>query len=72
HRSASIDELTCVIVNRWGIVVHEMTDVTDEWDGTDNSGSPCKDGTYFYTYRYVTDNGTVKEGQGNIRLVSGN
>ncbi|NOQ75160.1 MAG: T9SS type B sorting domain-containing protein [Crocinitomix sp.] len=68
--AASINEFNCVIVNRWGVVVHEMNAITDGWDGTDKSGSPCKDGTYFYTYKINTDDGTDISGQGTVQVVT--
>ncbi|MDA7804277.1 gliding motility-associated C-terminal domain-containing protein, partial [Crocinitomix sp.] len=70
-RASSITDFSCVIVNRWGIVVHEMDNITDAWDGTDKSGSPCNDGTYFYTYSATADDGTKLSGQGNVSLVGG-
>ena len=60
---------SCVIVNRWGTVVHEMTAVTDTWDGTDMSGSKCNDGVYFYNYTGSAENGTLFEGQGTLEIL---
>lgn len=71
-RSASIAEFYCVIVNRWGITVGELNDVTDGWDGTDMNGDLCKDGVYFYTYTGVSDNSTDIKGQGIVQMVGGN
>lgn len=64
----SISEFECVIVNRWGIKVGEINDISDGWDGTDMNGDPCSDGTYFYTYRAVADNKTILEGQGTVTI----
>lgn len=69
-RSASIAEFSCVIVNRWGVVIHEMNNITDEWDGSDMNGDPCNDGVYFYNYMATTDNGTNLSGQGTVQIVS--
>ncbi len=71
-KAASIAEFTCVIVNRWGIVVHEMDDINDGWDGTDKNGDPCTDGVYFYKYVAKTDNSTDIVGQGSLQIVMGN
>jgi len=60
----------CVIVNRWGVVVNEMDDILDEWDGTDMNGDPCTDGIYFYNYSGVATNGTVFSGQGFVHIVN--
>jgi gliding motility-associated-like protein len=70
-RSSSIAQFNCVIINRWGAVMFEMNDITDAWDGTNESGSLCQDGVYFYTYTATTDNGAILQGQGNVSLVSG-
>ena len=67
-KTASIAEFKCVIVNRWGIVVHEMNVINDGWDGTDRNGDPCPDGVYFYTYSATTDNNMKLEGQGTVQI----
>lgn len=69
-KSASIAEFSCVILNRWGVKMFEMTDITDSWDGTDKSGDPCKDGVYFYKYEGKTDNGLSVSGQGTVTIVN--
>lgn len=68
-KSASISEFTCVILNRWGVVVGEINDINDGWDGTDKNGDPCTNGVYFYKYVAKTDNSTDIVGQGTIQLV---
>lgn len=67
----SIAEFRCVIVDRWGTTKHEMTSITDTWNGTDKSGSQCKDGVYFYRWEATSDNGTHLEGQGTVQILSG-
>ena len=67
-QSASIAEFNCVIVNRWGVVMAELNDITQGWDGTDPNGDPAADGTYFYVYKAKTDNNTTLEGQGSVNL----
>lgn len=61
----------CTIVNRWGQTVHIMTDINDQWDGTNMSGNPCPDGIYFYSYSGVATDGTVFSGQGNVHIFTG-
>ena len=70
YKSLSIETFSCVIVNRWGAVVHEMDDITDEWNGTDLNGNQLGDGVYFYSYEYVSFNGTEGSGQGTVTIVS--
>ena len=67
--SVAIEEFYCLIVNRWGRKITELNAITEYWDGTDKSGSECKDGVYFYTYRAVAQNGEVIEGQGTVQLI---
>lgn len=71
-RSQAVAEFNCLIVNRWGTTIFEMTDVTQGWDGTDKTGNACKDGVYFYTYSGKADNGEPFFGQGNVQLIRGN
>lgn len=69
HLSQAVETFSCTIVNRWGVVVHEMTDISDEWNGTDKNGSPCVNGVYFYTYEGVSTDGTELKGQGNVTII---
>lgn len=59
----------CVIVNRWGVTVHIMNDINDQWDGTDMNGSPLPDGIYYYTYVGTATDGTPFSGQGFTHIV---
>ncbi|NOQ73868.1 MAG: T9SS type B sorting domain-containing protein [Crocinitomix sp.] len=63
-----IDNFSCQIVNRWGIVVAELDDILNGWDGKDLNGTLCNDGVYFYTYSAVATNGTNYAGQGSVQL----
>ncbi len=68
-KSASMAEFTCVIVDRWGVKIHELNGITATWDGTDKGGNPCPDGVYFYSYQATTDSGNVLSGQGTVQLI---
>jgi len=70
-RAFAVAEFSCIIVDRWGIVMYEMTSITDKWNGTDKSGSKCTDGVYFYTYQGAAENGDEFKGQGTITLAGG-
>jgi gliding motility-associated-like protein len=37
------------IFNRWGMVVYELKNYTDQWDGRSSDGTELPDGTYFYS-----------------------
>jgi gliding motility-associated-like protein len=36
------------IFNRWGMVVYEQKNYTDQWDGRSSDGKELPDGTYYY------------------------
>lgn len=42
-----ITEFNITILNRWGNVVFESNDISQQWDGT-TGGNLCTEGTYFY------------------------
>lgn len=65
----AIVEFECVIVDRWGVVIFEMNDINDSWNGNNPKGKPCADGVYFYTYKAKATNGDEFEGQGNVHLI---
>ncbi|MEO9531064.1 MAG: gliding motility-associated C-terminal domain-containing protein [Crocinitomicaceae bacterium] len=69
YLAQAVKEFNCVIVNRWGIVIAELTNISDSWDGTDKSGSKCPAGVYFYTYSGQAENNDTFEGQGNVHLI---
>ncbi|MBN4072519.1 PKD domain-containing protein [Crocinitomix catalasitica] len=68
--SEGVRTFNCVIVNRWGVTMAEINDIADGWDGTDKSGSSCRDGVYFFVYSGTAENGEPFEGQGTIQIVS--
>lgn len=70
-KSFAVAQFSCVIVDRWGIVMYEMDDISDAWNGTDKNGSDCTDGVYFYTYTGAAQNGEEFKGQGTITLAGG-
>jgi gliding motility-associated-like protein len=58
-----------VIVNRWGMVVHEIPGPIKAWDGTNDKGELLESGVYYYiiTLNKVADsNETI---QGHINLI---
>ena len=48
----NIEEMECLIFNRWGELIHTMTDASQSWDGTYN-GKKCQDGTYIWKLTYT-------------------
>lgn len=39
-----------VVVDQWGVVKFKKEGYSNDWGGTDNNGSPLKEGTYFYSF----------------------
>lgn len=69
YLSQAVAEFECTIVNRWGVVIHEMNSINDEWNGTDMNGDLVTDGVYFYTYSGTATNGTTFAGQGTVQVM---
>lgn len=66
----NIEEMEIVIINRWGNVVFESSDINDKWDGTDvQTGSVCTEGVYFYRINLQGINGESIENHGFVHLV---
>lgn len=63
-----IAEFHCTIVNRWGNVVYEFSDVSAAWDGKDQNGTNLPTGVYFYTFTATTIAGAPIEKQGFVQL----
>ncbi len=65
----SVEIFNCVIVNRFGVQIAELTSITDSWNGQTNGGTPVSDGVYFYVYEGKAFNGTDFEGQGTVQII---
>lgn len=65
---ASVSEFECFILDRWGNLLHTITDVNSGWDGSNPAGQPVADGTYFYTYKAKSLSGNEIKGHGFIQL----
>ncbi|MEX2483326.1 MAG: gliding motility-associated C-terminal domain-containing protein, partial [Brumimicrobium sp.] len=64
------ESLEIVILNRWGNVVFESSDVDAAWNGrVKNSGAECGDGTYFYKFTIAGEDGKEIEEHGFVQLV---
>jgi gliding motility-associated-like protein len=49
------DEVSLLVVNRWGNVVYENNSYKNEWSGLDQSGKPLSEGVYFYVIKTTDD-----------------
>lgn len=64
------ETLEIVILNRWGNVVFESTDVDFKWNGqVQNSGAECVDGTYFYKFEITGKGDQQAQEHGFVQLV---
>jgi gliding motility-associated-like protein len=43
-------EMTCLIYDRWGVLVYEFNSLTDKWSGENLKGKDSNAGTYFYIF----------------------
>lgn len=64
-----IAEFNCTIVNRWGNLIYEYSDVNGFWDGKDKSGNQVEDGVYFYKIDAKIFGGDELVKHGNITVV---
>lgn len=68
-KSTFVKDFELYIFNRWGQMVFESRNETDQWDGYYN-GSECQQGLYFYVLNYSGyDSETVYTKRGSITLV---
>ncbi len=65
-----IQQLECVIVNRWGNVVREFDAPDFKWNGTDKNGNKITDGTYFYMIKAKTISGEEVNKSGFVQLIT--
>ena len=56
------------ILNRWGEIVYETTELNSKWNGDINE-KQASDGVYFYKYELVGINSDILTGHGNITLI---
>ncbi|MGQ0828763.1 MAG: gliding motility-associated C-terminal domain-containing protein [Bacteroidota bacterium] len=66
----NIESFNCKIYNRWGILIKELRDVDEAWDGRTTAGLECSTGTYYYILNAKgMDNKEYKE-KGFIQLIA--
>jgi len=61
--------LSCLIYNRWGVLIHKWeNDANGFWDG-DIQGNPASEGTYFYVVNYKNIANQSKTENGFLTLL---
>jgi gliding motility-associated-like protein len=68
-QTTNIASIEIVILNRWGNVMAEITDLATGWDGKKTNGDDATDGTYFYKYTAKALNGENLSGHGFLTLI---
>ena len=64
----NVTSIELIILNRWGNVVYETTNLNGKWDGKWN-GKDASEGVYFFKYVITGLNGKVLTGHGNVTLL---
>ncbi|HLW39737.1 MAG TPA: gliding motility-associated C-terminal domain-containing protein [Brumimicrobium sp.] len=65
----NVDNIDIVILNRWGNIVFESSDLNFVWNGNvNNSGMECEDGVYFYKAELSNDFGEQETAHGYVHL----
>ncbi len=60
------DKNELVIFNRWGDILYQSKPYKNTWRGTNQSGDPLPEGTYYYVLRLNTADGKILRGDMTI------
>lgn len=69
HEDGFVDLESFTVFNKYGNIVFETTNITDEWDGTNKLGEPQPSGVYIYTAKVRDDANNIIPFQGSITLI---
>lgn len=64
-----IADFECIILNRWGNLIYEFSDINAGWNGQDMNGRLVEDGVYFYTIKAKAFGGEEVLKHGSITVV---
>jgi gliding motility-associated-like protein len=67
--STNIKNLNCKVYNRWGIIVGELKNVNEIWDGRTISGEECVSGVYYYIINATGDDDKKFNEKGFLQLI---
>ena len=62
-------EMTCLVYDRWGVLVYEFKDINDKWNGENMKGKDISNGTYFYIFNGEDLNGKKYLLKGYLQLI---
>lgn len=66
--SMKVVEFSLTIYNRWGLLVWESSDLTEQWDGT-HAGVPMPQASYTYHWRLKDSSNNIHSGIGTVTLI---
>lgn len=70
-KASSLAEISMSIYDRWGNKVYELLNATNgnvAWDGKNQAGTDCAEGTYYYILKATGKDDKAYEYKGNISL----
>ncbi|MBS1652960.1 MAG: gliding motility-associated C-terminal domain-containing protein [Bacteroidetes bacterium] len=69
-KASNLTDINALIFDRWGNVVYQLDSNTGNisWDGKNQYGKDCAEGTYFYVIKATGKDGTSYEKKGNVSL----
>jgi gliding motility-associated-like protein len=68
-QSEAIENITCMVFNRWGIKVAEFKQPGQGWDGRTISGQNAVEGVYYYILSGLQTNGEATSQKGFFQLL---
>lgn len=64
-----ITDIDCLIYNRWGNLVYELTKPSQVWDGRTSAGVECSTGVYYYVVFAISESGEYINEKGFVQLI---
>lgn len=70
-KTSNLSDIDMVIYDRWGHITYELQSTSGNvaWDGKNQYGKECAEGTYFYLLKATGKDGNAYEQKGTITLV---
>ncbi len=68
-KTKKITAFNCKIYDRWGILVAELTQPNETWNGHTTSGKEAKNGVYYYVIIATGEDGKKYDEKGYVQLV---
>ena len=68
-KTSRIEHYQLQIFNRWGMLIYESTSNPIQWDGYNQSGLQCPDGTYYYVLKATAYSGKEYNRVGFVMLL---